>query len=148
LPSNSSIAHPADKVALEPSGKSAAFRHHREDYTAGVETSSGLSHLSRIDCKSGFVLPKLVQRIFIKFEICLVRQATAYSVEHGTPGWHDPPYVAVYDSTDGAFYLQGFYEKPYNIPLGAGPRCNCVSHKVYSDSVDDPAESRMVSRVV
>jgi hypothetical protein len=40
-----------------------------EDYTARAETISGLSHLSRIDCKSGFVLPKLVHRIFIEFEI-------------------------------------------------------------------------------
>jgi hypothetical protein len=69
LPSNSSISHPADKVAFDPSGKSGAFRHHREDYTARAETISGLSHLSRIDCKSGFVLPKLVRRIFIEFEI-------------------------------------------------------------------------------
>jgi microcystin-dependent protein len=30
------------------------------------------------------------------------------------------PYVAVYNNTDGAFYLQGFYGNLYNIPLGAG----------------------------
>lgn len=30
------------------------------------------------------------------------------------------PYVAVYNNTDGAFYLQSFYGNPYNIPLGAG----------------------------
>ena len=30
------------------------------------------------------------------------------------------PYVAVYNNSDGAFYLQGFYSNPYNIPLGAG----------------------------
>lgn len=30
------------------------------------------------------------------------------------------PYVATYNSTDGAFYLHGFYGNPYNIPLGAG----------------------------
>ncbi|MBV9064271.1 MAG: tail fiber protein [Methylobacteriaceae bacterium] len=28
------------------------------------------------------------------------------------------PYVAVYNNTDGAFYLQGFYANPYLIPLG------------------------------
>ncbi|HEX5509821.1 MAG TPA: phage tail protein, partial [Pseudolabrys sp.] len=28
------------------------------------------------------------------------------------------PYVAVYNNTDGAFYLQGFFGNPYNIPLG------------------------------
>lgn len=30
------------------------------------------------------------------------------------------PYVAVYNNTDGAFYLQGFYGNPYNVPLAAG----------------------------
>lgn len=30
------------------------------------------------------------------------------------------PYVAVYNNADGAFYLQGFYGDPYNIPLGGG----------------------------
>ena len=30
------------------------------------------------------------------------------------------PYVAVYNNSDGAFYLQGFYVNPYNIPLGGG----------------------------
>ena len=30
------------------------------------------------------------------------------------------PYVATYNNTDGAFYLQGFYGNPYNVPLGAG----------------------------
>src|SRR6266699_1289500 len=30
------------------------------------------------------------------------------------------PYVAVYNNGDQAFYLQGFYGNPYNIPLGAG----------------------------
>ena len=30
------------------------------------------------------------------------------------------PYVATYNNSDGAFYLQGFYGNPYNIPLGAG----------------------------
>ncbi|WP_024514602.1 tail fiber protein [Bradyrhizobium sp. Tv2a-2] len=30
------------------------------------------------------------------------------------------PYVAIYNNTDGAFYLQSFYGNPYNIPLGAG----------------------------
>jgi microcystin-dependent protein len=29
------------------------------------------------------------------------------------------PYVAVYNNTDGAFYLQGLYGNPYNIPLAA-----------------------------
>lgn len=28
------------------------------------------------------------------------------------------PYVAVYNNTDAAFYLQSFYGNPYNIPLG------------------------------
>jgi hypothetical protein len=41
---HSSISHPADKVALDPSGKSGAFRHHREDYMARAETGSGLFH--------------------------------------------------------------------------------------------------------
>ena len=30
------------------------------------------------------------------------------------------PYVAVYNNSDGAFYLQGFYGNPYNIPLAGG----------------------------
>lgn len=30
------------------------------------------------------------------------------------------PYVAVYNNTDGAFYLQGFFGNPYNVPLAAG----------------------------
>lgn len=30
------------------------------------------------------------------------------------------PYIAVYNNTAGAFYLQGFYGNAYNIPLGAG----------------------------
>jgi len=30
------------------------------------------------------------------------------------------PYVAVYNNTDGAFYLQGFFGNPYSVPLGAG----------------------------
>jgi microcystin-dependent protein len=30
------------------------------------------------------------------------------------------PYVAVYNNLDAAFYLQGFYGNPYNVPLGAG----------------------------
>jgi microcystin-dependent protein len=30
------------------------------------------------------------------------------------------PYVAVYNNSDGAFYLQGFYGNPYNVPSGAG----------------------------
>lgn len=30
------------------------------------------------------------------------------------------PYVAVYNHADSAFYLQGFYGNPYNVPLGAG----------------------------
>jgi len=30
------------------------------------------------------------------------------------------PYVAVYNNSDGAFYLQGFFGNPYNIPLGGG----------------------------
>jgi microcystin-dependent protein len=30
------------------------------------------------------------------------------------------PYVAVYNNSDQAFYLQGFYGNPYNIPLAAG----------------------------
>lgn len=30
------------------------------------------------------------------------------------------PYVALYNSSDGAFYLQGFVGNPYNIPIGAG----------------------------
>jgi microcystin-dependent protein len=29
------------------------------------------------------------------------------------------PYVALYNSSDQAFYLQGFYSNPYSIPLGA-----------------------------
>jgi microcystin-dependent protein len=30
------------------------------------------------------------------------------------------PYVAVYNNGDGAFYLQGFFGNPYNVPLAAG----------------------------
>ena len=30
------------------------------------------------------------------------------------------PYVAVYNSSDAAFYLRGFFGNPYNVPLGAG----------------------------
>lgn len=30
------------------------------------------------------------------------------------------PYVATYNNSDGAFYLQGFYGNPYNVPLLAG----------------------------
>jgi microcystin-dependent protein len=30
------------------------------------------------------------------------------------------PYVAVYNNSDGVFYLQGFYGNPYIVPLGAG----------------------------
>ena len=30
------------------------------------------------------------------------------------------PYVATYNNSDGAFYLQGFFGNPYNIPLAAG----------------------------
>lgn len=30
------------------------------------------------------------------------------------------PYIAVYSNSDAAFYLQGFFGNPYNIPLGAG----------------------------
>jgi hypothetical protein len=31
----------ADKVALDPSGKSGAFRHHRKDYTARADSAAG-----------------------------------------------------------------------------------------------------------
>jgi hypothetical protein len=30
------------------------------------------------------------------------------------------PYVATYNNSDGAFYLQSFFGNPYNVPLGAG----------------------------
>lgn len=30
------------------------------------------------------------------------------------------PYVAVYNDSDGAFYLQNFFGNPYNVPIGAG----------------------------
>lgn len=30
------------------------------------------------------------------------------------------PYAATYNNTDGAFYLQGFFGSPYNIPIAAG----------------------------
>ncbi|MEH2557183.1 microcystin-dependent protein [Bradyrhizobium algeriense] len=30
------------------------------------------------------------------------------------------PYVALYNSSDAVFYLQGFYGNPYNVPLAAG----------------------------
>jgi microcystin-dependent protein len=30
------------------------------------------------------------------------------------------PYTATYNSADGAFYLQGLFGNPYNIPIGAG----------------------------
>src|ERR1700742_5162977 len=30
------------------------------------------------------------------------------------------PYIAVYNNSDGAFSLRGFFGNPYNVPLGAG----------------------------
>jgi len=30
------------------------------------------------------------------------------------------PYLATYNNSDGAFYLQGFYGSPYSIPIGGG----------------------------
>jgi microcystin-dependent protein len=30
------------------------------------------------------------------------------------------PYLALYNNSDAAFYLHGFYGSPYNVPLGAG----------------------------
>jgi microcystin-dependent protein len=30
------------------------------------------------------------------------------------------PYLAIYNNSDGAFYLQGFYGNPYNVPLAGG----------------------------
>lgn len=30
------------------------------------------------------------------------------------------PYVATFNNSDGAFYLQGLFGNPYNVPLGAG----------------------------
>jgi microcystin-dependent protein len=33
---------------------------------------------------------------------------------------HGTPYLAVYNHTDDAFYLHGFFGNPYNIPLGSG----------------------------
>jgi microcystin-dependent protein len=30
------------------------------------------------------------------------------------------PYMALYNNSDGVFYLQGFFGNPYNVPLGAG----------------------------
>jgi microcystin-dependent protein len=33
---------------------------------------------------------------------------------------HGTPYVATYNNSDGAFYLQGFFGNPYNIPLAGG----------------------------
>jgi hypothetical protein len=30
------------------------------------------------------------------------------------------PYFATYNNTDGAFYLQGFFGNPYNVPFSAG----------------------------
>ncbi len=112
---------PADNLAFDPSGESGAHRHHREDYTVRAETGSGLSHRRWVKLKAGFVLPKFVCRIFIKFDSSGKPLRTAPNTEllagtiiQGTP------YVAVYNNTDGAFYLQGFYGNPYNVPLGAG----------------------------
>jgi len=41
LLSISSIAHLADKVTLDPSSKSGAFRHYRKDYTARTDSAAG-----------------------------------------------------------------------------------------------------------
>lgn len=30
------------------------------------------------------------------------------------------PYIAIYNNSDGAFYLQSFYGNPYNVPLASG----------------------------
>ncbi|MBV9556357.1 MAG: tail fiber protein [Pseudolabrys sp.] len=30
------------------------------------------------------------------------------------------PYIAIFNNSDGAFYLRGFFGNPYNIPLGGG----------------------------
>ena len=30
------------------------------------------------------------------------------------------PYTVIYNNTDGAFYLEGFFGNPYSVPLGAG----------------------------
>src|SRR6185437_508978 len=104
------------KSGLEPSGKSGGYRHHREN-DAGRAGRRASSFVPQGDCDS----PKFICHILIKFDTSGKPLRTAPNTEllagtiiQGTP------YVATYNNSDGAFYLQGFYGNPYNIPLGAG----------------------------
>ncbi|PAY06655.1 phage tail protein [Bradyrhizobium sp. UFLA03-84] len=48
-----------------------------------------------------------------------LRTAPSVEVPSGTL-IQGTPYTAIYNNTDGAFYLRGFFGNPYNIPLGGG----------------------------
>jgi microcystin-dependent protein len=48
-----------------------------------------------------------------------LRSAPSVELQAGTI-IEGTPYVAIYNNTDGAFYLQSLYGNPYNVPLGAG----------------------------
>lgn len=48
-----------------------------------------------------------------------LRSAPGVELQSGTI-IQGTPYLAFYNNTDGAFYLQGFYGNPYNVPLAAG----------------------------
>lgn len=48
-----------------------------------------------------------------------LRSAPSIELQAGTI-IQGTPYTAVYNNTDGAFYLNGFFGNPYSIPLGGG----------------------------
>lgn len=48
-----------------------------------------------------------------------IRSAPGVDISSGTI-IQGTPYLATYNNADGAFYLQGFYGNPYNVPLAAG----------------------------
>lgn len=48
-----------------------------------------------------------------------LRSAPSIELQAGTI-IQGTPYTAIYNNTDGAFYLQGFFGNPYNVPLAAG----------------------------
>jgi|SRR6185503_7768692 len=48
----------------------------------------------------------------------LLRSAPSTELPAGTL-IQGTPYVAVYNSSDGVFYMQGFYNNAYNVPLGS-----------------------------
>jgi microcystin-dependent protein len=75
-----------------------------------------------------FILPqaccdsqKYLRRIFTKFDSSgkPLRSAPNTELLAGTI-IQGTPYVATYNNSDGAWYLQGLYGNPYNVPLAAG----------------------------